>query len=291
MNACYGVLGSRVCRFFDQRLSAAITLRGHQLLTETAAYIESEFCHVVIYGDTDSVFVWLGDEWSGEEPSDYGEQLAVKINAWLTQELKHRYAVDSALEIQFESEFSRFLMPRMRHSEKGSKKRYAGVKKTCDGEELVFKGLESVRSDWTPLAKNIQYELYNRVFNGQPWQAYLQEQVARVYNGEVDEQLLYQRRLRRPLDEYQVSNPPHVKAARKLKDYLVSRELPSALERGDSIEYWITVNGPEPRAARRSLIDYQHYIDKQVRPVADTLLPFLGTEFEHLVTRQGDLFN
>ena len=35
MNSCYGVLGSNVCRFYDQRLASSITLRGHAILNQT----------------------------------------------------------------------------------------------------------------------------------------------------------------------------------------------------------------------------------------------------------------
>jgi len=290
MNACYGVLGSRVCRFFDQRLSGAITLRGHELLQRTAAQIEALRGHRVIYGDTDSVFVWLGDKWQHPDTMAYGRELAEEINLWLRQTLMEEYRVESALELQFESEFSRFLMPRMRHSEKGSKKRYAGLKRRGESSELVFKGLESVRTDWTAAAREFQQELYQRVFKDQPWQSYVQDFVASVYAGERDESLLYRKSLRRSLEAYNASNPPHVKAARKLQSYLRERSLPSDLGRGDRVEYWITVQGPEPRVCSRSAIDYQHYIDKQLRPVADSLLPFLGVRFDQLIAPQFDLF-
>ena len=59
-------------------------------------------------------------------------------------------------------------MPTIRGSVLGSKKRYAGIKVNSSSKEIVFKGLENVRSDWTELAKQFQYELYSRVFNDEP---------------------------------------------------------------------------------------------------------------------------
>ena len=41
---------------------------------------------------------------------------------------------------------------------------------------------------------------------------------------------------------------------------------------GRLISYCMTVVGPEPLAELRSPIDYQHYLDKQLRPVADPVL-------------------
>ncbi|MBR9882657.1 MAG: DNA polymerase II, partial [Oceanospirillales bacterium] len=291
MNACYGVLGSRVCRFFDQRLSGSITLRGHQILNQTAERIEQHHGHKVIYGDTDSVFVWLGDDWADRDTTLYGEQLSHELNGWWQQQLRERFGLECALELQFEAHYSRFLMPRMRHSEKGSKKRYAGLKRLSDGsEELVFRGLESVRTDWTALARTFQRELYERIFHDQPYESLITATLEALRGGERDEQLVYRRRLRQPLDAYTHNQPPHVKAARLLEMERKQQHLPPAYGLGDSVQYLMTVNGPEPLELLRSPIDYQHYVDKQLLPVADSILPFLGQGFEALSAPQIDLF-
>lgn len=291
MNACYGVLGSRVCRFFDQRLSGSITLRGHQILKQTAEQIERAFGHQVIYGDTDSVFVWLGDDWPEENIDRYGQQLAASLNHWWRQQLRERFDIDSALELQYEAHYRRFLMPRMRHSDKGSKKRYAGLKTCPDGsDQLVFRGLESVRTDWTPLARQFQYQLYERIFRDLPWQALLQETVRAVRAGERDRDLVYRRRIRQPLEAYTRNRPPHARAAAMLNEDRRRRGLPPVVRAGDSIAYLMTVNGPEPLELLRSPLDYQHYIDRQLLPVADTILPFVGESFERLVAPQQELF-
>jgi DNA polymerase-2 len=59
MNAMYGVLGTTGCRFFDARLASSITMRGHEIMHRTRELIEARG-YQVIYGDTDSTFVWLG---------------------------------------------------------------------------------------------------------------------------------------------------------------------------------------------------------------------------------------
>jgi DNA polymerase elongation subunit (family B) len=41
MNAFYGVLGTSACRFFDPRLASSITMRGHEIMRQTKALIES----------------------------------------------------------------------------------------------------------------------------------------------------------------------------------------------------------------------------------------------------------
>ena len=37
------------------------------------------------------------------------------------------------------------------------------------------------------------------------------------------------------------------------------------------------------------LKDYQHYIDRQLRPVAEAILPFAGLDFDGLVSAQMGL--
>ena len=154
MNSCYGVLGSSVCRFYDQRLASSITLRGHAILNQTKDLIQQQGMQV-IYGDTDSVFVWLGDESIGlDQVQAKGNALAQMLNEWWTNHLKVEFNLKSYLEIEFETYFSRFVMPTIRGQETGSKKRYAGITVAPDGaEKMLFKGLEQVRTDWTKLAK------------------------------------------------------------------------------------------------------------------------------------------
>jgi DNA polymerase-2 len=290
MNSFYGVLGTSGCRFFDARLASSITLRGHQILQETRDRIE-HLGDRVIYGDTDSVFVWVRELDSGSKESravqvqKRGRWLQQQLNEWWSQRLRQEFGIDSILELEFETHYRRFLMPTVRGSDKGSKKRYAGVVERDGQAEIVFKGLENVRTDWTALARRFQSELYRRVFFEEPYREYIVELVARVENGEVDEDLVYRKRLRRRLDEYQRNVPPHVQAAR-----LQQQRGLAPPTRGDWVEYVITLRGAEPVAAQEAALDYQHYLDKQLAPVADGILHFIGTSFAEITGRQISLF-
>jgi len=39
-----------------------------------------------------------------------------------------------------------------------------------------------------------------------------------------------------------------------------------------------------------SAIDYEHYIAKQLKPIADAILPFIGLEFDALASAQSVMF-
>ena len=109
-----------------------------------------------------------------------GRELERDLNAWWRRQLAAEFAVESVLELEFETHYRRFLMPTIRGSDKGSKKRYAGLVGTGDAERMVFKGLENVRTDWTRLAREFQEELYRRVFHREPFEDYVKSLAARV---------------------------------------------------------------------------------------------------------------
>ncbi|MCM2545323.1 DNA polymerase II [Burkholderia glumae] len=290
MNAFYGVLGSSGCRFFDPRLASSITMRGHEIMHRTRELIE-QLGHEVIYGDTDSTFVWLREPHRDEDAAAKGRAIVEHVNGWWRTHLREHFGLESALELQYERHYLRFLMPTVRGAEEGSKKRYAGLARAADGsDDVVFKGLETVRTDWTPLAQQFQRELYTRVFRREPYGDFIRDTVRKTLAGELDALLVYRKRVRRPLSEYQRNVPPHVRAARTADAFNRERGRPQQYQRGGWISYVMTTAGPEPLETMRSPIDYAFYLSRQLQPVADAILPFLKDDFESVVSGQGRLF-
>ncbi|OUS26299.1 hypothetical protein A9Q99_18905 [Gammaproteobacteria bacterium 45_16_T64] len=294
MNSFYGVLGTPLCRFYDPRLSSSITLRGHDILQKTRELIEGEG-YKVIYGDTDSVFVWVGEKVDSANPlasaRRIGDVLSERLNLWWQQTLGQRFGIKSCLEIEFETHFSRFMMPRMRGSELGSKKRYAGLIISESKEDaLIFKGLENVRTDWTHLARSVQHDLFWKVFHDEAFESYVKMVYQQVVDGQRDEELVFRKRLRRKLSEYQKNVPPHVQAARKADEFHIENGKPPQYEYGGWIEYVMTLNGPEPLECVSSPLDYEFYVERQLAPAVDGVLQFLGTSLHQLTDQQLGLF-
>jgi DNA polymerase-2 len=279
MNSFYGVLGSNLCRFFDPRLASSITLRGHEILQKSRDFIEAKG-YRVIYGDTDSVFVHAAGHC---DPEQLGQQLAAELNHWWQDRLRAEFGLVCHLEMEFETHYEQFVMPTIRGTETGSKKRYAGWQVRGGEHQLVFKGLEAVRSDWTLLAKRFQQSLYERVFRQQPYKSLITETVLDLQAGKLDSLLVYKRRLRRSIEQYDKQKPPHVQAA-----WLKRQQQPHW--RGQHIEYVKTVQGWQPLGYITARLDYQHYIDKQLAPIADALLHFLSEDFYSLIDDQLSLF-
>ena len=102
----------------------------------------------------------------------------------------------------------------------------------------------------------------------------------RLLAGELDDELVYRKRLRRRVEDYSRNVPPHVQAARKLG--------------GDVrwIRYVITTGGPEPlrEDAPFPKPDYDHYRERQLAPAADGILHFLDTSFSQLTDSQMEMF-
>ena len=290
MNSFCGVLGATECRFFNPRLVSSVTLRGHQMMKQTRALVEAQG-YDVIYGDTDSIFIWLKKEHKNDAALAIGQQLADGINVWWRTMLMEKHGLECHLEIEFDTHYQKFFMPTIRGTDLGSKKRYAGLTINGKGEEeVIYRGLEVARSDWTPLAQQFQQGLFLRVFKNQPYQDYVREYADRMLAGECDDLLVYRKRLRQPLDEYKVNVPPQVRAARLADDYNLAHQRPLRYQNGGWISYVMTTGGPEPLEALRSNIDYEHYLTKQLQPIADAILQPMHDSFGNLTTMQSSLF-
>lgn len=277
MNSFYGVLGTPACRFYNPALANSITGTGRELLLWSKQWFESAGFKV-LYGDTDSLFVLsaIADATAAEE---HGRALAAKLNAELARYIETRWRVTSKLELKFEKLYVKLFLPQARHSTRGASKRYAGLPHGRDSVQFV--GMEVVRRDWTALAKQVQRELYLRLFTGQPVDVYLADIVREVRSGKLDDALVYRKNLRKGAEDYTATTPPHVVAARK-----------SNQPNGRLIAYVITTAGPEPVDNIEHPIDREHYVTKQIKPVAEPVLGALGLEFEQVIgdQRQLDLY-
>lgn len=286
MNSLYGVLGSRGCVFHDARLASSITLRGHQIMKQTRAWIE-ELGYQVIYGDTDSTFVWLGQDPTDIDVDKIGKGLVETINTRWEAKLAKEMDLACHLELEFECHYEQFFMPTLRGSTQGSKKRYVGALTNDKGElQLVFKGMEQVRSDWSPLARRIQEALYYRLFAKQDVMEFLQQVVNDLMHGKLDEELVFSKRLRRDIADYTAKSSPHIKAAKMMCESSGSERFS---KRGTRVEYLMTLNGAEPIQYRQSAIDYHYYLTRQLAPIAEPVLGMLDKRFSDIASKQMSL--
>jgi DNA polymerase-2 len=276
MNSFYGVLGTPACRFASPDLANAITGFGREMLLWSKGKFEG-YGHRVLYGDTDSLFVLSGLE-EDAVALELGESLAARLNRDLAGYIRQTWRVESKLELRFEKLYLRFFLAAVRHGSAGARKRYVGLVLEEGRKEVVFTGMEAVRRDWTDLAKQAQRELYLRLFTDVPLEAYLRETIRELRAGLLDSLLVYRKAIRKDLDAYVAATPPHVAAARKATG-----------KQRSLVEYVITLNGPEPADERSAPLDYEHYVQKQLRAVAEPVLSLLGLEFGRVIGEDGQL--
>jgi DNA polymerase-2 len=299
MNSFYGVLGTSGCRFAASDIAGAITSFGQHFLTWCQSRLEARG-NRVIYGDTDSLFVLLGPSSATEVTGlvAAGKGIAEDLNQEISSYVRETWNVDSKLELEFEGIYLRFFMPPIRggggpsgsNAVRGRAKGYAGLKFTGIVNDVIqsdfeIKGMEAVRRDWTVAAKKLQVDLLKMAFHDaslQDIRRYIRTFIEDVRTGVYDEDLVYKKALRKPVSAYTKSKPPHVKAALELDPE----------ERRGVIEYVWTEAGPEPAEKRSNRIDYDHYIEKQLKPVASALSLTLQADLDSLFKddKQADLF-
>jgi hypothetical protein len=166
MNAEYGALANRYCRYFDIKLASAITFTGQLVIQWIEKYLEenlnSKYGVKVIYQDTDSCALSLAKvakilkkKYNGI--SDY--ELAKKIDAFCIKVISP--VIDKGYEDlsnYLNCNTNKFVMKREKIANKAfwkAKKKYAlsvlndeGV--TYSQPKLSVKGIETVRSDTPP---------------------------------------------------------------------------------------------------------------------------------------------
>jgi DNA polymerase-2 len=294
MNSFYGVLGTPSCRYGRTELAGAITSFAKKWLHFSRDWFIQKG-YRVLYGDTDSLFVetGLGDEASYETFLEWGKGCTGELNAVLKETVRDEYGLESFMELRFEKPYRRFMIPPLRNpggEGRGRAKGYGGYLLDREGSLSVeVKGMEAVRSDYTPLARRIQVELLELVFSG-GGEADFKNQVNKILRemrlGKLDGELVYRKRLSRAPETYTASTPPQVKAARAL----------GWKNKKGTVEYVWTINGPEPfmnengQLLAHAPLDYDHYAESQVLPTARSIAAAAGWNVEVFLSPGRDYF-
>ena len=276
MNSFYGVLGAAASRLFSPDVANAVTSFGQHLIQHAADCARRHRLDV-LYGDTDSLFIDSAEA-DPTRALALADRLRSEIGAAVAERIRSEFGCHSVLELEFEKLYRRFFLPEVRGGKVGSKKRYAGLLVHGGREEIEFVGLEAVRRDWSEVSKHFQRELLQRVFHDEPVEEFIRAFVADLRAGRFDDELTYKKAIRKDLDAYTKTTPPHVKAARK-----------QGGTTGRIIAYVMTQHGPEPVGDRTAPPDYVHYIEHQLAPIADAVLRFLGTDFETVMQTRKQL--
>lgn len=161
-NTLYGVLGWSSFRLADEDVGAAVTSTGRSVIKFSEEVVEAEG-YDVIYGDTDSIMLELGDGVTEEEAIDIGKDLEEMLNDAYDDFAKEEFNAD---EHFFEMEFEKLYK---RYFQAGKKKRYAGHITYKEGEhldKLDTVGFETERADYCQVAKTFLEEVLSLLVRG-----------------------------------------------------------------------------------------------------------------------------
>ncbi len=139
-NSFYGYLGFYGARWYSIESARAVTAWGRYYIKRVIDEArKSGF--LVVYSDTDSIFIALGDK-NEEDALKFKEE----VNKWLP----------GLMELEYEDIYRRGIFVGAKEKSAGAKKKYALLSQYGD---LKIKGFESVRVNWSPIARQVQREV------------------------------------------------------------------------------------------------------------------------------------
>jgi DNA polymerase I len=209
-NSFYGVLGSGYSRLYNQSVAENVTRMGRYMLGHTARKAD-ELGYPTRYGDTDSILVELGSDCDDlvAEGQDLAETLGVSVREMLEQQYN---AYPSTVALDLDAIYSKLILT-------DKKKRYAGIM-TYDGspcESFERTGFKSTRDDTPAAVRGFQDELLQARLRGEQTGEIVKRYKDRLYSGEIDDQLVTKKTLKKPVSEYKVILP-HARIAQRRED-------------------------------------------------------------------------
>ena len=261
INASYGVFGTEAFHLYSLPVAESVTAIGRTVLKETLA-LASKLNLTILYGDTDSLFLW-------DPPRDRLEELVRMVEERFGLELE----VDKTFRISLFS---------------GLKKNYIGV--TEEGD-VIIKGMVGKKSN-TPEFIKEEFKKAVEILASIRSQEDVSKalELLRNHASEISrkirkreytlEEMAIKVMLSKELREYTKNTPQHVKAAMLLKKYVPHMRF----ERGTIISYVKTRDriGVKPVAlAKLSEIDTSKYLE-YVRTAFEQMLLALGARWEEI---------
>ncbi len=259
-NSFYGYMGYPRARWYRRECAESVAAFARMYIKQVMRIAEEEFGLDVVYGDTDSLFVVIPPE-----RRELAREFLMRVNE----------SMPGMIELEFEGFYRRGLFV--------TKKRYALLSE--DGR-MVVKGLEFVRRDWAPIARETQREVLRILLEeADPEKAarLVREVIERIRQRRVSlEEITIYTQLTKRIKSYR-SIEPHVVAAQKLK------ERGKEVAPGMIIGYIIT-RGPKPISQRAlpvefaTLKDYdpEYYIDNQILPAIQRIFEAIGYTRDYL---------
>ncbi|MEW5897238.1 MAG: DNA-directed DNA polymerase [Nanoarchaeota archaeon] len=265
-NSFYGYLGFYGARWYCLECAASTTAYARDYIKKTIKKAE-EKGFKVIYADTDSCFLLLGDK-----ILDQAMEFMNEIN----------FELPGHMELEFEGNFPRGIFVAVKGSEKGAKKKYALI--TTEGNVKIT-GFESVRRNWSPLAKEVQEKVLKMILQDKEEEAlqYLKKVVMDLKSGKINlSKLIIKTQITRNLSQY-TSFGPHVKVAHDLiqrgENVLPGTVVEYIIVKGSGL---VRTRAKIPTEVEEGRYDAEYYLNHQLIPAVSSIFSVLGYTEEQI---------
>ncbi|KAG6008829.1 hypothetical protein E4U21_003858 [Claviceps maximensis] len=274
-NVTYGYTSASFSgRMPCSEIADSIVQTGRETLERATAYIHSveRWGAEVVYGDTDSLFVYLKGR-SRDQAFDIGNEIAKSITDMNPRPMK----------LKFEKVYHPCVLL--------AKKRYVGYKFESKDQfkpEFDAKGIETVRRDGTPAEQKIEEKALKMLFDTADLsqiKEYFQKQCDKIMRGAVSVQdFCFAREVR--LGTYSDKGAPPAGALISTKKML--RDARAEPQYGERVPYVIITGAPGARLIDRSVapedllanphwqLDAEYYISKNLIPPLERIFNLVG---------------
>ncbi|KAJ2480659.1 DNA polymerase zeta [Coemansia sp. RSA 2131] len=287
-NVTYGYTGASFSgRMPCVEIADAIVQSGRETLESAIRLIHSRYAEwggKVVYGDTDSVFVWLPGR-SRHEAFRIGQEIAAAVTQQNPEPVK----------LKFEKVYQPCVLL--------TKKRYAGWMYTSPDQAeplLDAKGMELVRRDGCAATQRILEGTMSTLFGSNDLslvKTYVVDQISQILRGKVPvHEFIIAKEVR--INTYSERTvPAHAKVA---VDNM-AHDPQAEPEYGERVPY-VVISGPHTRLVDRVVsprvllaqphlrLDFQYYIDKQVLPALDRVLSLVGVDVRSWISEMPRQF-
>lgn len=267
-NSFYGYLGFFGARWYSIECARSVTAWGRFYIHKVIDKAQKEG-FVVLYSDTDSVFLTL-DGKTKQDAVAFAEEINKDLPGLM--ELEHEGFYPSGIFVS--AKMGAF----------GAKKKYALI---SESGKLKIKGFETVRRNWSSIAKDVQeriLEIILREHDTKKALEYVKKVIDDLKNKKVPiEQVTIHTQLQKDILDY-TSKGPHVAVAQRLinkgKQISPGTVIKYVVTQGSDI---IRNRSKLPEEVKDGEYDADYYINNQVIPSVERIFNVLGYKKEDLL--------
>lgn len=270
-NSLYGYLGFYMARWYSFECAESVTAFGRHYIKKVIDLFNEKGL-TVIYSDTDSIFILLGNRVVRD-----ATQLAEEINETLP----------GLMNLELENTYIRGIFVEQRGSQRGAKKRYALLDQKGN---LKVAGMAMVRGDWSPVAKKMQRSVLETLLSTKNAMNAREKVITEIDSLEKRPlaDFIIKTKLTKNIQDYETKGP-HVAAAMRMKDR-------GEYVRGGSVISYIVIKGDSTKIGDRARlpdevdikeIDFEYYVENQILPSLEGIFEVFKVNISD-IKKKGD---